>query len=55
MKEEIQWRPATTIELVSQNDYPVTSVAFVGSWVLAKNENGTVAFPSTQVVKVTLG
>ena len=55
IQEEIQWRPATNIELVIQSGYAVTSVAFVGSWVLAKNENGVVAFPSSQVMKVTLG
>ncbi|WP_194917312.1 hypothetical protein [Catenulispora rubra] len=55
LSKELVWRAATRIELVNQTDYPVTSVAFSGAWVLARNENGTVAFPESQVLKVALG
>jgi hypothetical protein len=56
MKEqELEWRPAIRIELADSSDYPVTAVAFVAGWVFARNHNGTVAFPSSQVVKVSLG
>ncbi|NUP45869.1 MAG: hypothetical protein HOW97_00930 [Catenulispora sp.] len=55
MKEELEWRPAIRIELVNSSDYPVSSVAFSGDWVFARNENGTVVFPASQVVKVSLG
>jgi len=53
--KELEWRPAIRIELVAQDDYPVTSVAFAAGWVFARNEDGTVVFPSSQVVKVDLG
>lgn len=52
---DLEWRPAVRIVLVAEGDYAVTSVAFSEGWVFAKNEHGTFAFPSTQVVKVTLG
>ncbi|MFL6112489.1 MAG: hypothetical protein ACJ786_14210 [Catenulispora sp.] len=55
MKEELEWRQAVRIELVNHSDYPVSSVAFSGAWVFAKNQNGTVVFPAAQVVKVSLG
>ena len=53
--KELDWCPAIRIELVAQGDYPVTSVAFAQGWVFAKNEDGTVVFPASQVVKVDLG
>lgn len=52
---DLEWCPAVRVVLVSEGDYSVNSVAFSAGWVFAKNENGTVAFPSSQVVKVTLG
>lgn len=55
LTKELDWRTATRIELVDKTDYPVTTVAFIGAWVLARNENGTVAFPESRVLKVTLG
>lgn len=55
LTKELDWRAATRIELLNQSDYPVAFVAFIGAWVLARNENGTVAFPESQVVKVSLG
>jgi hypothetical protein len=53
--KELDWRPAIRIVLIEEGDYPVTSVAFASGWVFAKNEHGTIAFPASQVVKVTLG
>ena len=53
--KELEWRPAVRIELANNSDYPVTSVAFLAGWVFAKGQNGTVVFPSSQVVKVALG
>jgi hypothetical protein len=53
--KELDWRPAIRIVLIEEGDYPVTSVAFDSGWVFAKNEHGTIAFPASQVVKVTLG
>lgn len=53
--KDLDWRPAVRIVLVDEGEYTVTSVAFTEGWVFAKNENGTVAYPSSQVVKVTLG
>jgi len=53
--KDLDWRPAIRIVLVGDGDYPVTSVAFAAGWVFAKNEHGTVAFPASQVVKVSLG
>ena len=55
MKADMEWQPAIRIVLVDEGEYVVTSVAFAEGWVFAKNENGIVAFPGTQVVKVTLG
>jgi hypothetical protein len=52
---ELEWHPAVRIVLVDEGDYLVTSVAFGSGWVFARNEHGTVVFPSAQVVKVTLG
>lgn len=53
--KDLEWQPAIRIVLVTDGDYTVTSVAFAAGWVFAKNEHGTVAFPESQVVKVTLG
>ncbi|NUR61091.1 MAG: hypothetical protein HOV87_20885 [Catenulispora sp.] len=55
MKQELEWRPAIRIELANHSDYPVSSVAFTSGWVFARNQNGTVVFPASQVVKVALG
>jgi len=52
---DFEWLPAICVVLVSEGDYSVSSVAFSAGWLFARNENGTVAFPSSQVVKVTLG
>ncbi|MBS2531772.1 hypothetical protein KGQ20_03190 [Catenulispora sp. NF23] len=53
--KELDWRPAVRVVLVDEGEYPVHSVAFAAGWVFAKNEHGTVAFPSSQVIKVSLG
>jgi len=53
--KDLEWRPAIRIVLVAEGEYPVGSVAFADGWVFARNETGTVAFPASQVVKVTLG
>jgi hypothetical protein len=53
--KDLDWLPAIRIVLVDEGDFAVNSVAFAAGWVFAKNENGTVAFPASQVVKVALG